>query len=305
MTKNPFAPAKPVAKKLKVLLFGASGSGKSLAALSWPRPAVVDAEGGTELYRGRKGFDFTVFDTKNVLELEQAIQFIREDNSANIDTLIIDPISVFYDVLKEATAKTAKNNELGFREWAKINNRMKSVYNSLTNLPVHVVVIARESTEYETVNGELRKVGQKADSDKSLSYIFDFVIRMNPDHSGTVVKSRGLDTLGQSQKLPKVSWEAFKPIAEQYAQGEQRSHADDEKEAELLAEDLRDKDVAVAFFTFWREQSLSDNQILSALKVKKLSEWTQGKSAADAAVKLWLQKQLDADEAFDKLGAAS
>lgn len=303
--KNPFAPATPVAKKIKVLLYGGSGSGKTLAALSFPRPAVIDAEGGTELYRGRQGFAFTVFDTKNVLELEQAIQFVRDDAGKNIDTLIIDPITVFYDVLKDATAKTTKDGSIGFREWARINSRMKAVYNALTGLPVHVVVIARESVEYEGTGNDMKRVGQKADADKTLPYIFDFVIRMNPDHTGTIVKSRGLDSLGQNQRLPKVNWEAFAPIAQFYTDGTQNKQIDDEKEAELLAEDMRDKDVATAFFKFWREQSLSDYQILDALKVTKLSDWTQGKAAADAAVKDWLQKQIDkqsSEVVFDRLG---
>jgi hypothetical protein len=242
MATNPFVQAVPVQKKLKVLIYGPSGSGKTIAALSWPRPAVVDAESSTDMYRGRPGFDFTVFDTKNIADLERAIQFVREDKGKSIDTLIIDPITVFYDVLKEATARASKTGELGFREWAKINNRMKSLYNSLTNLPVHVVVVARESVEYETVNGELRKVGAKADSDKAVPYIFDFVVKMNTDHSGVIVKSRGTDTLGEKRTLPKVNWSVFEPIANQYVQGVATQPHDDEQDIERLAEQLRAED---------------------------------------------------------------
>jgi hypothetical protein len=290
--RNPFAPATPVAKKLKVLLYGASGSGKTIAALTWPRPAVVDAEGGSELYRGRHGFEVLVFDTKNVLELEQAIQFVREDGGKSIDTLVIDPITVFYDVLKDATARQTKDGSLGFREWARVNARMKSVYNALTGLPVHVVVVARESIEYEGSGNDMRKTGQKPDSDKALPYIFDFVIRMNPDHRGALVKSRGVDMLQEKRTLPAVNWAAFEPIANLYLQGEQGRHIDDEQQAELLAEDMRDKDVAKQFMAVWREKTLSDAQILAALSVSRLSEWEHGRTAADTAVKEWLDKQL-------------
>lgn len=237
--QNPFKPAVAVQKKLKVLLYGAPGTGKTVAALSWPKPAVVDAESSTDMYRGRPGFNFTVIDTKNISDLENAIKFVREDGGRSIETLVIDPITVFYDVLKEATARTAKNGELGFREWAKINNRMKAVYNSLTNLPVHVVVIARESTEYETVGGELRKTGQKADADKSLSYVFDFVVRMNPDHSGMVLKSRGTDLMGEKSTIKKVGWAAFEPIANQFVTGVTSQAHDDESDIERLAEEIR------------------------------------------------------------------
>jgi hypothetical protein len=236
---NPFKQAVAVQKKLKVLLYGAPGSGKTVAALSWPNPAVVDAESSTDMYRGRPGFDFTVFDTKNISDLEKAIQFVREDNGKSIETLVIDPITVFYDVLKEATARASKTGELGYREWSKINNRMKGVYNSLTNLPVHVVVIAAEATEYETVNGELRKTGQKPDSDKALSRVFDFVVRMNPDHSGVVLKSRGTDILGEKSIIKKVNWSAFEPVANQYLTGVTQQTHDDERDIEKLAEEIR------------------------------------------------------------------
>lgn len=39
--KNPFMPAEETARKLKVLLFGDWGTGKTLAALSFPRVPVI------------------------------------------------------------------------------------------------------------------------------------------------------------------------------------------------------------------------------------------------------------------------
>ena len=65
--KNPFKPAEATARFLKILLFGLSGTGKTIAALSFPGVAVVDAEGGTTLYRGRPGIPpFLVMDAKTL-----------------------------------------------------------------------------------------------------------------------------------------------------------------------------------------------------------------------------------------------
>jgi hypothetical protein len=225
-----FQKATPVSKKLKILIYGASGTGKTLAALSFPRPAVVDAENGTDLYAGRAGMpEFSVLRIKTFEELQKAISYIQADKGKSFDTLVIDSVSVFYDVQKEAAAKTAKDNELGYREWAKINNRMVYLYNTLTNLPVHIVCIAREAVEYETKNGNLTKVGTKPDADKRLVYMFDFIIRMTADHGGEVVKSRGA---GNIKTMPQVNWQAFAKIADMFTAGQTVLALDEDEAAQ-------------------------------------------------------------------------
>ena len=297
--KNLFEEAKPVSRKLKIGMFGPSGSGKTYAALTFPRVAIVDAEGGSDLYAGRPGIPpFLVLRTKTVTDLRAAIQWVRADNGKSLDTLVIDPITVFYEVLKEATARTAKNGEMGFREWAKVNNTMKAVYNDLTSLPVHVIVIARETTEYEGTGNDLKKVGTKADADKSLTYMLDFVLRFNPDHSATVMKSRGSD-LGERQRIERVAWGVFEKLATDIEQGrkvEQKSD-DEAATAEALALEFQDQDIVTAFFTHWYEKGLTKADLQAALKIDRAIEWKQGRKAADDAVAAWMKAQLDAAEA--------
>lgn len=299
MARNPFEPAKPVSRKLKVGFFGPSGSGKTYAALTFPRVAVIDAEGGTDLYAGRKGIaPFMVMRTKTVTELREAIAWVKADNGKTIDTLVIDPITVFYEVLKEATARAAKNGDMGFREWAKVNNTMKAVYNELTSLPVHVIVIAREATEYEGTGNDLKKIGTKADADKSLTYMLDFVLRFNPDHSATVMKSRGSD-LGERQRIQAVTWDVFAGLAADIQQGtavEQKGE-DEAAEAERLAQEFQDRETVLAFLAHWREQGLSDAEIAAALEVKVWGEWKFGRKAADGAVALYVSNMLDEENA--------
>jgi hypothetical protein len=64
-----------------------------------------------------------------------------------------------------------------------------------------------------------------------------------------------------------------------------------------VSEDLRDKDVASRFIQRWRGQSLSDTDVLAALGVAKLSEWTKGRAAADEAVNSWLAAKLAQESA--------
>lgn len=295
--RNPFQEATPVAKKLKILFYGPSGSGKTLAALSFPRVAIVDGEGGCDLYAGRKGIQkFSIMRSKTVSDLRDAIKFIREDNGQSFDTLVIDPITVFYEVLKDATARSSKTGDLGFREWAKINATMKAVYNDLTALPVHVVVIGREAVEYEGSGGDLKKIGVKPDADKSLQYLFDFVVRFNTDHSAVVTKSRGAE-LGEQQRLQAVNWIVFEKTASAFNKGAVVEITSDETaiEAERLAAEFQDKEVVTQFFEKWYAESVNMTDILAALGISRAGEWKGGLDAANKAVHAHINALLQAN----------
>lgn len=294
MAHNPFKPAAPTARFLKILLFGGPGSGKTRAALSFPGCAVVDAEGGTTLYRGRPGIaPFQVMDAKTLTELESAIDFIEADKGKTVKTLVIDPISVFYKVQREATAKTNKRGDMGFREWGKLNMRMGTLYTRLTNLPCHVVVVARETTEYEGTGDEMRRVGMKPDSDGQMAYIFDFVIHLQADHSGRVVKSRGAD-LGEGQRLKAVTWAVFEPFARAYENGARERLTEDdsavaaETDHEIKRDEFQDRDAVATFVAEWKAQGASIQDITNALQVDKLSQWTLGIAAARTALRAYM-----------------
>lgn len=298
-----FEEAKPVSKKLKVLLFGDSGSGKTMAALSFPKAAVIDAENGTDLYAGRPGIPpFSVLRVQTMAELDKAIEFIKKDGGKTFETLVVDPITVFYDVLLEAKKRSISRSkgtplddvDLGYKERASINTRMKGLYARLTGLPVHVVIIAREADMYENQGSQLIRTGKKPDADKSIKYMFDFVVQMNPDRSGTVVKSRGAE-IGKTLKV--VNWDAFKKIANLYVVGDEVKVGDEESAAEQesqldVAKEFQNRDIVTAFFQHWSAQGVATNAVLLALGVEKASEWTQGRAAANEAVEKWRSENL-------------
>lgn len=296
--------AKPVAKSLKVLLYGPSGSGKTIAALTFPRVLLVDAESGSDLYAGRPGVaEFHRTRIKTTSELDEVIQHVEKDAGRTYGTLVIDPISVFYAV--EKNAKSANDTkQLGFREWSKINNRMNSIYNRLTSLNIHVVLIAREAVEYAGEDQNLKKVGVKPDADKNLVYSMDFVVRLTPDHAGIVEKSRGV-TVGQNGRLQKVDWSVFEPISNLYVTGERQQYEDDEQAAAREADNLGNRDVAEEFMRHWYGQSLTNSDVLAALRVSRISEWQHGRAAADKAVQKYLAEQMDTPKAQPKHADAS
>jgi len=62
-------------------------------------------------------------------------------------------------------------------------------------------------------------------------------------------------------------------------------------------EDLRNEDVARRFIQRWRGQSLTNADVLAALGVSRLGEWTKGKAAADEAVNAYITAKLAQAEA--------
>jgi len=265
---SPFTPATKRQTKIKVLLYGGAGVGKTLAALSFPRCAVIDTEGSTSLYQGREGYpSFDVLETSSVKQVEEAINFIRADKGASYDTLVFDSVSVLYNVLRKAeAAKNANSTDMTFQNWARINRALGDLYASLTNMPVHLVLIAREATEYITEGRNLKATGVKPEIDKSLLYSADFVIRMTYGGRGEVTKARASNF---PIALQKVSWSSFASVIGAPIP---------------LAEQFKDRATVERFVSDWSDLGQAAD-LVRILGVGKFSEWTAGLDAANARMK--------------------
>lgn len=71
------------------------------------------------------------------------------------------------------------------------------------------------------------------------------------------------------------------------------SKRDKADEPTLPGGDLRDKEIAGKFIQRWRNQSLTDAEVLAALGVSKLSAWDKGRDKADEAVDAWLLDRIN------------
>lgn len=200
-TTNPFRPAEQVAPKVKCLVYGAPGIGKTYLALTAPgKIAVVDTEGGTAFYPDRVGgrgglHAFDVLPTKTFAQVESALDYIKT-NPGQYETLVIDPVTVLYETLQEAAQvrRQAANKRRGHGDtedadleqldWQRIKRSYKRLMTDLVNLPVHVFVVAREKELSEERGGTRRVVGFKPDAEKSTAYYFDTVIRLVPAKNG-------------------------------------------------------------------------------------------------------------------------
>ena len=196
----PVKKASKTKKPLKILLFGASGVGKTHFALhATPgKTLVFDMEGGTDLFEGRVDFDYWTDDegykTQSYRELRKCIDFLKTKEGRNYRTFIIDPVTLIWTLLqqerqdyKEDKASRKKINETDLetfttRDWNIIKKMHKGVIDEISALPHNVILIAREKPVVKMVNGEPVPTGEITfEGEKNTIYAVDFALHLYID----------------------------------------------------------------------------------------------------------------------------
>jgi len=96
-----FEDVKPQMRRAKVLLIGEAGSGKTHAALTFPNPAVIDAEGSVDWFADR--FKFKAVATKSYSDVRDLIRSVREGH-VPCETVVIDSLTTIYNGLINAAS---------------------------------------------------------------------------------------------------------------------------------------------------------------------------------------------------------
>lgn len=192
-----FKPACKKQQKLRLLLEGASGSGKTYSALLIAKAmgkkiAVIDTEkGSASLYD--KLVDFDTCEITPPFTPEKYIAAIKEAEQAGYNVLIIDSIT------HEWSGKGGcldLQSALGghYQDWAKVTPRHNAFIDAILQSNLHIIATARTKTDYETTinNGKMKveKVGLKTEQRDGLDFEFTLVFRINENHIASATKDR-------------------------------------------------------------------------------------------------------------------
>lgn len=175
-----FKKAETQADRLKMYVYGDSGTGKTVTSLQFPNVACIDTEKGTKHYG--KYFNFDRIETSDPKVVLNAIEELIEDPK-NYKTIVIDPFTPIYEKivdnhLTRLKIKTGNPNyTLQPKDYRPIKAEVKNLIDKLLVLDMNVIVTARSTPLYS--QEEFMKIlGTKPDGPKELPYFFDIVLEL-------------------------------------------------------------------------------------------------------------------------------
>lgn len=262
-------------RKPKILVYGASGVGKTWAALDFPDVYMIDVEGGATQpeYRAKLAASGGLYlgPDDGAASFDEVMGQIRALSSERHDrkTLVIDSITKLFanEIARESErlSDAGKKNEFGADKKPAVSF-MRSMVSWLIRLDMTVILIAGEVAEWgRDSSGERTQIGSTFDCWPRLEYELDAafnVTREGPSRVARARKSR-LAAFPQGSRFP---W-GYESFASQYgadvieAEGVPLDLATDEQLVEVtklldlvrLPEGTVDKWLAAADVSAWSE----------------------------------------------------
>ncbi len=193
-----FKPARRTAVKLKMLISGPSGSGKSLGALRLAsgiapgRVAVIDSEHDRSQYYA----DLVAFDVLSLSDHRPAsyIEAVDAAVDAGYEVVIIDSLShAWLDILdRKDRQEKASPRSNSFALWRTYGAEWEKMIAHLLQSPTHLIVTARSKCAYEQVeqNGQktVLRLGLSPQLRESTEYSFALHFDLVQSHAAKALK---------------------------------------------------------------------------------------------------------------------
>lgn len=217
-----------IEKRLKLLLFGKAGVGKTTAAIQFPKPYLIDTERGAEndqyvnILNKQGGASFFTNDPGELISEVQTLLSTKH----GYRTLIIDPLTTIYNDLCDKGMKE-KGEEFG-RYKMPADRTVKHLLALLVRLDMNVIITSHAKGEW--ANGA--PTGKDTfDCYGKLDYLFDLSLEVQKrgvERVGVVRKSR-IENFKDTEVFPF----SYDSIAEKYG----REVLEREAKPETLATD--------------------------------------------------------------------
>jgi len=229
----------------KVLAFGATGSGKSTFAGTFPNINLVDSEDGNTYYLESNPNIIGVMRTTSASEVQETLDELNDEEALkDFDTIAIDSGTKLYENMQAAAyevvekrsrkqmrkGKEVDMSDLGLatRDWGHIkrwNQALKTAYIIFSSMGKWVVEIAHQKDIFDDPSSlNKKKIGEAPDLAKKAEHDFDIVLQMftkedkdgNVTYFGKIYKDRtGVTKKGEIIENPsfeiwRAKWESTK-----------------------------------------------------------------------------------------------
>lgn len=205
-------PEEVKASKPKFMISGESGVGKTFFALEFPRPYLIDTEGGAtrEQYQAKlKKANGAYFGKEEgSQDFKSVIAEVRElcTTKHEYKTLIIDSFSYLY-MLEAAEAETRVGSDFG-RDKKEAQKPTKQLISQLEKCDMNVILICHSKDKYERKGKEIINIGSTFDGWDKMEYVLDLWCEIAKGGKTFLVKKSRISSLPQGDSFP-ISYDRF------------------------------------------------------------------------------------------------
>ena len=188
--------------KMRIGLFGGSGSGKTKSALrlahglcgDLAKVVLIDTENGSADLYSDMGL-YSVLSLNAPFSPSKYIDAIRECEREGFEVIIIDSVSHEWE---GPGGCLEIHNKLGgkFEHWAKVTPMHNSFIHSIVQSPCHIITTGRSKVDYnfeakkDGGKGKVEKIGMKAITREGFDYEMTIAFQINQEHHAHVDKDR-------------------------------------------------------------------------------------------------------------------
>jgi hypothetical protein len=209
------APESVQASKPKFMIYGESGVGKTFFALDFPKPYLIDTEGGAtrDQYQAKlKKVGGAYFGKEEgSQDFKAVINEVRElcTTKHEYKTLIIDSFTYLY-MLEAAEAEAKGGSDFG-RDKKAANVPTRQLISQLEKCDLNVILICHSKQSWERRGKDIINTGTTFDGYEKLEYILDLAIEIIKGGKTFFVKKSRITGLPQGESFP-LSYDKFASI---------------------------------------------------------------------------------------------
>lgn len=253
----------PTSHKIKAVIYGASGSGKTYFAATAPNPIFASAEGGLlSTLKHKKKIDPVKYVSITKLEdLRDLLAYLKKGEH-KFETVVIDSITEINEIIKDGIEKK-RGAQMQLKDWGDLAKAIKAVLRGFRDLDMHVIFIAQEKSEKDDQKTEKIVPSLNGKAANEIAYFMDVVAYSFIDSMGknkiTVQPSDKLLTKARGIELPADAPDDFEEwiaaMATIEIKEEQVEHVDTAKAKPATKEEPKSvniqSDTSKALFAEW------------------------------------------------------
>lgn len=197
-------------QKVKALVYGQAGAGKTTLATTMPKPVIISAEGGLLSIAG-SGIPY--IEVSTIEQLYEAYQWLSTPEADQFESVVLDSISEIGEVVLIHEKRVNKDGRAAYGEMA---TKLTELIRAFRDLPgKHVLMTAKLDKSQDEMGRMLYAPSMPgAKMGQMLPYFFDlvFALRVEKDADGKPQRALMTESDGLWQAKCRIqgvnAWEA-------------------------------------------------------------------------------------------------